>query len=324
MKIRKLEKEMEVFKTNTEEIQSKIASMNSDRDSENKELKGTVETQKVKIQELEKDFKVTNEKSNRYKRDVSKLMEKISRKEDVIEELNKEKKIVNNDEEKKGQIEKKVKTYQDTILQKSGIISKLEEENQKLLKEKIENFPFAEEKKKTRFLEENLRKVERKNRELNEKFRLIELETEDKKIKDKIEHHQDIIKTNEIENKLKDLEKESISHEEKIKMLTIEKENLVETLKNSTMEAEEKNLLNILKTDVKSLEATNELNLEKIISLEMDNEMFKSGTIDKDVVTLQEGSRDLKRENEEMKLKYKDLEDEKKSQGHGTLEGQEC
>ena len=141
-------------------------------------------------------------------------MEKISRKEDVIEELNKEKKIVNNDEEKKGQIEKKVKTYQDTILQKSGIISKLEEENQKLLKEKIENFPFAEEKKKTRFLEENLRKVERKNRELNEKFRLIELETEDKKIKDKIEHHQDIIKTNEIENKLKDLEKESISHEE--------------------------------------------------------------------------------------------------------------
>eukprot|EP00092_Neocalanus_flemingeri_P026270 GFUD01028475.1.p1 GENE.GFUD01028475.1~~GFUD01028475.1.p1 ORF type:complete len:1309 (+),score=423.19 GFUD01028475.1:182-4108(+) len=310
MKIRSLEKGMDAFKTNAQEIQTKIASMNTERESENQELKDTVETQNNKIQECEKELKISNEKVHKYKRDVSKLLEKISRKEDVIDGLMKDKKVVDDDGTKKELTEKKLKTYQDTILQKSGIISKLEEENQKLLKEKIENLPLTEEKKKCRFLEDNLRKIERQNRELNEKFRIIEIENEDKKIKVKIEHHQDVIKTNEIDNKLQELEKESAIYEQKIQKLTSEKENLEETLKNSTMEVEEKNLLNILKSDVKTLEATNELNLEKIISLEMGNEKYKSSKKDVDIVTLQEGIRDLERETEEFKLKYKDLEDE--------------
>ena len=51
-----------------------------------------------------------------------------------------------------------------TILQKSGIIYKLEKENQKLLKEKMDNLPLNKEKEKTRNLKGHLRKVERLNR----------------------------------------------------------------------------------------------------------------------------------------------------------------
>ena len=58
----------------------------------------------------------------------------------------------------KEKIEKKIKNYQETILQKSGIISKLEKENQKLMKEEMNTLPLNEEKKKTRNLEEILRK----------------------------------------------------------------------------------------------------------------------------------------------------------------------
>ena len=64
----------------------------------------------------------------------------------------------------KEKFKKKMKNYQEIILQKYGIISKLEKENQKLLKEKMDNLPLNEEKEKTRNLEENLRKVERLNR----------------------------------------------------------------------------------------------------------------------------------------------------------------
>merc|ERR1719341_726627 len=167
---------MEAFKSNAQEIQLKIASMTTDQET----VQETVETQNKKVIGLENDLKVSNEKVNKYKRDVSKLMDKISRKEDVIDGLMKEKKEVNDDDVKKEQIEKKVKTYQETILQKSGIISKLEEENQKLLKEKIDNLPLNEEKKKTRNLEENLRKVERLNRELKEKLRTSEMEQDEK------------------------------------------------------------------------------------------------------------------------------------------------
>merc|ERR1719318_2456658 len=159
MKIRNLEKQMESFKSNAEkqieafksnaqEIQLKIASMTTDQESANKNLQEMVETQTKKVTELENDLKVSNEKVIKYKREVSKLLEKISRKEDVIDGLMKEKKEANDDDMKKEQIEKKVKTFQETILQKSGIISKLEEENQKLLKEKIDNLPLNEEKKK--------------------------------------------------------------------------------------------------------------------------------------------------------------------------------
>ena len=45
---------------------------------------------------------------------------------------------------------------------KSGIIGKLEEENQKLLKEKLENLPLQAEKKKSLNLKGNLRKVKDK------------------------------------------------------------------------------------------------------------------------------------------------------------------
>merc|ERR1712098_491886 len=136
------DKQMEAFKLNTVEIQNKIASMSTSHEVQSKE-----------IVDLEQQLKASNEKVVKYKGDVTKLMEKISRKEDVIEELQKEKKEVDDDQSKKDQMEKKLKTYQDIILQKSGQISKLEDENQKLLKEKLENIPFMEEKKKSRLLE---------------------------------------------------------------------------------------------------------------------------------------------------------------------------
>ena len=94
----------------------------------------------------------------------------------------KERKKVDDEDVKKEQIEKKLKTNQETILQKYGIISKLDEENQKLLKEKIDNLPLNEEKKKARNLKDNLRKVERLNWELKEKFRTSEIEKDEKQI----------------------------------------------------------------------------------------------------------------------------------------------
>ena len=145
---------------------------------------------------------------------------------------------------KKEQIEKKLKTNQETILQKYGIISKLDEENQKLLKEKIDNLPLNEEKKKARNLKDNLRKVERLNWELKEKFRTSEIEKDEKQIN---------LITNRIFSKQKKLRLnwKAATYERKVKKLTSDKEMFEEILKNNTMEAEEKNLLNILKSDWK-------------------------------------------------------------------------
>ena len=136
----------------------------------------------------------------------------------------KERKKVDDEDVKKEQIEKKLKTNQETILQKYGIISKLDEENQKLLKEKIDNLPLNEEKKKARNLKDNLRKVERLNWELKEKFRTSEIEKDEKQIKYKLDHQQDLFKTKEIEIKLKDLEIEAATYERKVKKLTSDEE----------------------------------------------------------------------------------------------------
>ena len=55
----------------------------------------------------------------------------------------------------KEKFKKKMKNYQEIILQKSWIIYKLEKDNQKLLKEKMDNLPLNKEKEKTRNLEGN-------------------------------------------------------------------------------------------------------------------------------------------------------------------------
>merc|ERR1712013_383979 len=159
LKIRELEKEVEDIKAITEH--QKEALEKSAEEIHNK--KASAMENDIRIRTLEKDLNASSEKVVKYKGDISKLMEKISRKEDVIEELQKEKKEVDNSVFKKDQMEKKLKTYQETILQKSGLISKLEDENQKLLKEKIENLPFVEEKRKSTLLLERALAAERQN-----------------------------------------------------------------------------------------------------------------------------------------------------------------
>jgi len=303
LKLRDLEIQNENLKGITE--QQKEALESCAEEIQNK--KASLMEKDIKIRTLENVSNASNEKVVKYKGDVSKLMEKISRKEDVIEELQKEKKEVDSSVLKKDQLEKKLKTYQETILQKSGLISKLEDENQKLLKEKIENLPFMEEKKKSTMLQEKVLAAERQNRELikkHEEEKAIRINKENK------ERQEDIQKNNEFESRLQDLKKD---YENKVEKLTKEKERLEDILQSSTMEAEEKNLLNILKSDVKTLEASNDQHLEKIVSLQMENANLK-GKKDGggDVESLQKEMKILEKYNEDLEVKCEKLENENK------------
>merc|ERR1712083_450997 len=200
LKIRDLEIQNENLKGITE--QQKEALESCAEEIQNK--KASLMEKDIKIRTLENVSNASNEKVVKYKGDLSKLMEKISRKEDVIEELQKEKKEVDSSVLKKDQLEKKLKIYQETILQKSGLISKLEDENQKLLKEKIENLPLMEEKKKSTMLQEKVLSAERQNRELvkkHEEEKAIRINKENK------ERQEDIQMNNEFKSRLQDLKK---------------------------------------------------------------------------------------------------------------------
>jgi len=302
LKIRDLEIQNENLKGITE--QQKEALESCAEEIQNK--KASLMEKDIKIRTLENVSNASNEKVVKYKGDLSKLMEKISRKEDVIEELQKEKKEVDSSVLKKDQLEKKLKIYQETILQKSGLISKLEDENQKLLKEKIENLPLMEEKKKSTMLQEKVLSAERQNRELvkkHEEEKAIRINKENK------ERQEDIQKNNEFESRLQDLKKD---YEHKVDKLTKEKERLEDILQSNTMEAEEKNLLNILKSDVKTLEASNDQHLEKIVALQMENVNLKNKKDGGDVESLQKEIKILEKYNEDLEGKCEKLENENK------------
>ena len=76
---------------------------------ENIDLQEAVEAKPKKVTELANDLRVSNEKVIKYEPDVSKPLEKISRKEDVIDGLMEEEKETDDDDKKnKEQIENKV------------------------------------------------------------------------------------------------------------------------------------------------------------------------------------------------------------------------
>ena len=64
---------MNSFKS--QEIQLKIASMTTDQEIANRDLKDSVENQNNKVLQLQNDLKASNEKIIKHKHDLSKLLE---------------------------------------------------------------------------------------------------------------------------------------------------------------------------------------------------------------------------------------------------------
>ena len=90
---------------------------------ENIDLQEAVEAKPKKVTELENDLRVSNEKVIKYEPDVSKPLEKISWKVDVIDGLMEEEKETDDDDKKnKEQIENKVEKSMNLLFRNLHLI----------------------------------------------------------------------------------------------------------------------------------------------------------------------------------------------------------
>ena len=248
--------QLEAEKANIEEVVTSLKTqvttfqdfsfqMNSKIEIIENEKETKISAQENRIKEVEKQNVDLKDKASKYKTEVEKTKEKLMKKESKIYDLKKELKTEKTKENKKS-------PENETLKHKDTLIDQLEIENNKLLRQNLDNLPLVAEKAKSRNLEEQIRNLERERRKTADVVR---------ESKEKIE------KVQNLEEKLKELEKETENYSEKVLNLEIEKKSLEEKV----MRDEDRNLLEFLKVEMKSLTAANEANVAKIAVLEKDN-----------------------------------------------------